>query len=274
VAQLSPPVPGAAPPAVASLAYARGMGRQTAAYPIYKVRMQLLLPCLGLTGLWLVLAIAIWSGQHNAGASAFMLVLAVLSVCAGVLPQNLTPRRGSRCVYVFEHGFIQADNTGPLVEMRWDAVGSVLQRITKTYTNGIYTGTQYLYTLTRSDGLRLKLTGWYKGIAQLGQTIAREVTRVQLPPAFAAVQRGQTIAFGDLTVNAAGIAAAGKGAVPWSEIQAVQIARGYVSVRRSGRWLAWSGQPASKIPNLFVFLTLADQLRAAAATSGGPATRR
>lgn len=273
MAQLSAPIPGTAPPAVAALANTRGMGRQTAAYPIHRVRLQLLIPCLFLTALWLVLGIAIWSGQHNAGAAGFMAALAAASLCAGVLPQNLGPRRGSRCVYVFEHGFIQADRTGPLVEMRWDAVHSVLQRITRTYTNGIYTGTQYLYTVIRVDGMRLKLTGWYKGIAELGQTIAREVTRVQLPLAFAAVQRGETITFGDLTVNGAGIAAAGKGAVPWYEIQAVQISRGYVSVRRAGRWLAWSGQPASKIPNLFVFLTLADQLRAAAATSG-PATRR
>ncbi|MBO0869468.1 MAG: hypothetical protein J2P15_12965 [Micromonosporaceae bacterium] len=269
--QLIPPAPGTAPPTVAALATARGMGRQTGAYPIRRVRLQLLIPALFLTALFGVLAVGIWSGQHNAGAAGFMAALSGAGLCLGVLPQNLTPRRGSRCVYVFEHGFIQGDRTGPVVDMRWDAIGSLLQRITRTYTNGIYTGTQYLYTVTRTDGVKVKLTGWYKGIAELGQTVAREVTRVQLPVAFAAVQRGEALAFGDLTVNMAGIACAGKGAVPWSEIQAVQINRGYVSLRRAGRWLPWSGQPASKIPNLFVFLTLADQLRAAAS---GPATRR
>jgi len=86
----------------------------------------------------------------------------------------------------------------------------------------------------------------------------------QLPNAVALVQQGQTVGFGDLGINAEGLVSTRHGVLPWRELQEVQVVQGYVKLRRAGKWLPWSNQPAAKIPNLFVFLTLADQLQRAA----------
>jgi len=180
---------------------------------------------------------------------------------------NLNPGMAARKLYVFEQGFVQIVRSAP-VEFRWDAITSVLQSITRRYYNGVYVGTTYLYTVTRADGRVTKLTQFYDQIGTFGQTLAQEVTAIQLPRAIEALQAGQTVYFGELAVNLGGIAAAGKGSVPWSEIQAVQINKGYVSLRKHGKWLAWSGKPASTIPNLFVFLTLAERLAGNAQAAG------
>lgn len=251
------------PPDVAQLAHTRGLGRLTGSYGAKRVR---LIPFIGLAllaGGPLVLA-AYFAVRGNWGGALIVVALGGLFLFLLLRTPNISRRQAAKRIYVFEQGFIQVDRTGPRAYFRWDAVGSVLQRITRNYTNGVYTGTTYLYTITRSDGVTVRLTHFYEGIAALGETIAREVTRVQLPRAIAAIQQGQTLGFGDLAINAAGIACAGRGSVPWREIEQVQVNRGYVSLRRAGKWLAWSGKPAAQIPNLFVFLTLAEQLRATA----------
>lgn len=170
-------------------------------------------------------------------------------------------RQAGKRVDVYANGFIQSDASGPRVALRWDSIDSVCQRITRNYPNGISTGTTYIYTITSHDGTTVRLTQFYVGIAALGETIVREVTRVQLPRAMAAIQRGETVTFGELALNARGITCTGRSQVPWAQVDRVQVNRGYVSLRQAGRWQSWSRGQASQIPNLFVFLTLADLLQ-------------
>jgi hypothetical protein len=90
------------------------------------------------------------------------------------------------------------------------------------------------------------------------------VTRVHLPLAATALEQGHTVPFGDLAISSAGIVSSRHGLLPWAELEEVQLQQGYVRLRKAGKWLSWSNKPASEIPNLFVFLTLADQLQRAA----------
>jgi hypothetical protein len=167
-------------------------------------------------------------------------------------------------VYVFEAGLLWSDGRGTLDGYRWDAIMSVKQKIVRQSTYGVHTATTYLYTITRNDGKVLKLTQFYAGIAQLGQGVTEQVARVHLPHAYAAIQRGETVPFGDLAVNAAGVVSGRHGLLPWTDLDGVSVVNGYVSLRKAGKWLPWSGKAASDIPNLFVFLTLAEQLQRAA----------
>jgi hypothetical protein len=255
--------PAPLPPDVATLAYHRQLGPHVATYlPKYLPSWRLFLLLLfagGPIGLAVILVVA---GQP---------VIAVLCGLFGVLflgillySPNFSRKLAGRKVYVFAQGFIQAGAAGPVGDYRWDAIASVQQKITERYVNGIHTGTTYLYTVTRGDGAVVKLTQFYEGIAELGQTISREVTRVQLPRAIEAIQHGQTVPFGDLAIGVAGIVSARHGLLPWNELDQVRVVQGYVKLRKAGKWLPWSHKPAAEIPNLFVFLTLADQLQRAA----------
>jgi hypothetical protein len=250
----------AVPDDVAVLARTRELGAHVATYRPRPLRRGVAL-LLGLAGGVCLLGalVAVLAEVWPAGLACAVLGVLFLYLLARV--PGFSGRHAAKRVDVFEHGFVQSDRGGPRAEFRWDSIGSLCQRITRNYTNGIYTGTTYLYTITRHDGVTVKLTEFYEGIAALGETIAREVGQVQLPRAMEAIQHGQTVIFGDLALNAGGIACTGRGSVPWTDIERVQVNRGYVSLRRAGKWLSWSSRPASQIPNLSVFLTLAELLQ-------------
>jgi hypothetical protein len=254
------PNTGGVPPEVTALARDRQLGEHLAAYRPKLLRRGVVI-LFGLAGgVCLVAALVFVLAEIWPAGLAFAALGGLFLYLLARTP-GLSGRHAAKRVDVFEHGFIQSDHGGPRADFRWDSIRSVCQRITRNYTNGIYTGTTYLYLVTREDGATVKLTQIYDGIAALGETIAREVTRVQLPRAMAAIEQGQTVTFGDLALNAGGLGCSRHGVVPWTEIERVQVNRGYVSLRRAGKWLSWSSKPASQIPNLFVFLTLVDLLQ-------------
>ncbi len=86
----------------------------------------------------------------------------------------------------------------------------------------------------------------------LGRLLETRVTRAQLPKAIERFNTGQAVAFGPLSVGPSGITA-GDQSLPWSEIEDVPTRNGMVSVKRSGKWLAWKRAQVSQIPNYFIF---------------------
>ena len=156
----------------------------------------------------------------------------------------------------------------------WDEVTHVWQAITRHSASGSPTYTDYRYTLRLADGrsrafrgalparaarasgaVRLEPTPGITTpvtIEQLGRLLETGVTRVQLPEALDRFNAGQAVSFGPLTLSPGGIAA-GDQSLPWSEIETVQTRKGVVSVKKSGKRLAWKRAEVSQIPNYFVF---------------------
>jgi hypothetical protein len=175
----------------------------------------------------------------------------------GLMRNPLVVRRLSRKrIYLYDQGFVHADGKGRFDAYRWDQIATVFQRIVSTRYNGIPAGTQYQYTVTRADGTTIKLTNFWQDVPELGGEINLRVSQTQLPAMLDALARGRNIEFGDIVVNAAGVAGR-RGSVPWSEISKVSVDNGQVSLQRAGKFLSLSSTPAAKIPNLPLFLHLA-----------------
>jgi len=172
---------------------------------------------------------------------------------------NLSRKQAARRLHLFEHGLAEVAKNGEVSVFRWDSV-AVLQEITERYANGIYVGTTYVYTLYREDGTTLKVTEFYAQPERWGQAIQHEITRAQLPGLLTGLEQGRTLAYGSLSVNLGGVATA-KGSLTWSEIEKVEISQGVLVLHKHGKKLPWARVPVKKIPNLFLFLALVDQLR-------------
>jgi len=160
------------------------------------------------------------------------------------------------------------------VSVGWDEVTHVWQAITRHSANGSPTYTDYRYTVRLADGRSREFRGTLPArsarasgavqleptpgavkpvtIEQLGRLLESGVTRAQLPKAIDRLNAGQAVSFGPLTVSPSGIAA-GDQSLPWSEIEEVETRKGMVSVKRSGKWLAWKRAQVSEIPNYFIF---------------------
>lgn len=179
---------------------------------------------------------------------------------------NLSKSLAARRMYLYEQGFVLVERPEDPQVYRWDAIDTVFQKIVSTRMYGFEVTKKYLYTITRRDGGTAKLTVFWDGIDQLGPHINERVSTALLPGALAAIERGQGIQFGDMTLSASGIAGKRK-SVTWSEVSDVRIAAGYVRVKAQGKFLSLSTTAAADLPNLPLFLTLADRLRRAGQTA-------
>jgi hypothetical protein len=186
--------------------------------------------------------------------------------------QNVAAGRSLR-FFVFPWGVQWVDGDEEVTAC-WEEVTHVWQAITRHSANGTPTYTDYRFTLRLADGRSRDLRGTLRSrsaqasgavrlepaprattpvtIEQLGRLLETGVTRVQLPKAIDCINAGQAVTFGPLTVSPAGIAA-GAQSLPWSQIEEVRTRREIISVKKSGKWLAWKTAQVSQIPNYFVF---------------------
>jgi hypothetical protein len=192
-------------------------------------------------------------GHVGTPSSVFLgLLLAVLGIFLVLRSWNVL--KSSLAVYLCEQGLIYSRANVSPQPFRWDQI-QVWRSVTKHYRNGVYTGTTSVYTIQRQDGYRVVLSDDLHQIQSLGETICNQVTKWRLPHALQAYQRGETVQFGSLSLNQQGISN-GSDLLPWSQIEAIDVKEGVVSVKRRGSWFRWCKVGASAIPNVFVFLAL------------------
>ena len=157
---------------------------------------------------------------------------------------------------VFERGF--AFQRPHQVEcVRWDALSSVRMKSWQWWGTRIFR-----CQLALKDGNRIsfaKNTIDFPGIAHLCDRIQVELTSRQFPPALEAFEQGETLQFGPISVSSLGITKSGK-CLPWSEIEKIQLQNGCLVILQSTNSLVWPHATPNTVPNVFVFLTLVQQI--------------
>ncbi len=162
-------------------------------------------------------------------------------------------------VYVCPAGLLY-QHQGKTEAIRWDQVEAFWQRVVRRSSYGIQVGTLHLYTVQRNDGTTFKFNDQLYNVEALGNTIARETARLQLPRFIAAYQAGQTVNFGQIGLNQQGVSN-GKELLPWHQIKEIKVNQGFISIQKEGNnRLRWKTVQASKIPNINVFMALVDSI--------------
>lgn len=129
--------------------------------------------------------------------------LAVLRLVTAVWIVVDAVRSRDKHVYICPGGLLY-QHSGKTEAIRWNQVESFWQHVVRRYSYGIQTGTTHLYTLRRNDGATFKFNDQIYNVETPGNTIARETTRSLLPRCIAAYQAGQTITFGQISLNQQG----------------------------------------------------------------------
>ena len=165
----------------------------------------------------------------------------------------------NKAAVLYEKGLAYNDRKGVQV-WRWEDVHYFFIAITKHYTNGIYTGTTYVYTLQKTDGSRLVLNNTLGKVQDLGGAIQQKVFPIQYQRMVDVVKQGQWLNLGPIMLNKDGIKM-DKKVYTWAEVEQVGIQRGYVSVKKlNGGWFSGASTPVAAIPNLDPFLAIVDQI--------------
>jgi hypothetical protein len=185
-------------------------------------------------------------------------------VAMAVVADIFAIRTLRRTVDVFANGLVVTNGAKRDI-LRWDQAASITQYILRRYTNGIYSGTTHRYTLRMADGRSILFSDGIRKLEDLGRLIQAGVSNELLPRALAAVQMGQTIAFGKFSLNRDAIMR-GQATLPWSEVSSIDLQRGFISVRKRGQRIAWGTASVGRTPNLYIFLNVAERLRKAASS--------
>ncbi len=230
-----------------------------------------LLPSSRLGGLGIAAAVLALLGIVMLASSnalgAVVLVIAATLVVYIVRGAAVNSQHSGACLATFEAGMVYIDHQGQDHVFHWDST-TVRQRIVHYTRAGSRTRTSYEYRLTGPDGATLTLSqsSNLAGLAnpeKWGPEIQDGITRAQLPGALRTIAGGGTITFGPIQLDSEAVTARGS-SVPWSDIDQIKVVQGHVSLRVAGRWLSLINTEVSKVPNFFVFHTLAEHLRAAA----------
>lgn len=180
---------------------------------------------------------------------------------------NLNRAAAARRLYLFELGFVLAGRPEDPQVYRWDGIDTVFQHIVRrSYSYGLYTQTMCSFTVTRWDGVSVKLGNFWNDALTLGTYVNQQVSDALLPAMLTSIQEGHKVQFGAMTLAREGITAK-RGSATWAEVRKVNLGNGYVNVFVAGRKLSLAGAAASKVPNLPLFLTLVSQLRGSATTN-------
>ena len=210
---------------------------------------------LGLLALFLGFDAYSREGLGRAGDAALLpLRLAGGALMAGALIVYNVWRNWPLRAALYENGFAHFDRKG-LKQVRWEQIEAVWQRVTKHYTNGVYTGTTHHYTVQAQNGVKLVLDDQLAKVEDLGNAIQAGAAKSLWPKYVAALQAGQRLVFGPLALDANGLYASKK-ALQWKDIKAIRIARGIISIKKEGGWFNWASATVPQIPNFYIFYEL------------------
>ena len=183
------------------------------------------------------------------------LVLSLISLVIGVLVVISAWRNWPLAAALYEGG-LAFNNRGGLQQVRWNEITSVLQNVSRHYTNGVYTGTTHVYTIVGTAGQKIVLDDRLgKQVEELGREVQTNSIEHLFPRYWQSVQAGQKVAFGPLALDQNKLYA-GKKELAWSEVKAVRIKNGVISIQKDKGWLQWASASVPQIPNFFVFYAL------------------
>ncbi len=256
-----------------ALARTHNVGTPLAQYKSQSVSMIFWAVIVAIVGVLCMLALLAGFNLTDILAALFGIVLLVYAVSRIATALN---NRGAR-VYICSEGLIRAAK-GVTEVQRWDQISEVWKlfrrsiwsfsffsdatiRVGKSVNRPIYV--LDAYKLRRTDGSEVTIDRAFNKFKQLGQAIELEMTNRLMPDVLARYNAGQLVRFGDLAFSQQGITVPGGKVIPWPEVTNVVVIKGgfiYIYSRKQGQLLpSIDVVEMWKVPNAFVFLTLAKQ---------------
>ena len=215
---------------------------------------------MALTGVLLIASAGLLGVATLGGLSGVALMVSLLLgmvlLLAGLWLVAISRQEKHSRFLVLERG-LAFEQPNQIKCIRWDALSTVRMKSWQRW--GTRTFCCYLQ-LKNGDRIKFaKNTLEFPGIAHLCDRIQVELTSRQLTPALEAFEEGETLHFGPIEVSRAGITNQGD-CIPWEAIQDIQLQNGCIVILQSPNPVIWSDATPDTVPNIFVLLTLVQQI--------------
>lgn len=173
---------------------------------------------------------------------------------------DFSRRQAAKRLHLFENGLIVHPESGDgRAVIRWDSV-RLYQDITQKIINGIPSTTEYVYSAVGPGRDHARITHFYEGPETWGPHMQQAVLQAQGPAALESILAGETVNFGEFSLSRTGLTARGKGHLPWSGVQEIQVSAGWANAMGTGGSGRRCSAAVSDIANLHVFLAVAQHL--------------
>ncbi|MFD9948315.1 DUF6585 family protein [Nonomuraea sp. NPDC059023] len=160
-------------------------------------------------------------------------------------------------MHLFEHGLVVRLPDGRVQGLRWESV-TVLKDVIDPFRS--------VYSLTDGGSAPVVIDGFERP-EQWGPAIHGAVLRAHLPQARAALQAGNTVAFGEIAATQQALLTPA-GVVPWPEISEIGVENGVASIKVRQQWRPLTTTHVRDLPNFLVLFTLIEELKGGAPASG------
>ncbi|MFI6173882.1 DUF6585 family protein [Nocardia sp. NPDC051052] len=178
-------------------------------------------------------------------------------------------------VFVYHNGVIwqhrrknkrSADGweTERLDQFYWADIADFTQSSRHEATPNGLTRTTHSFWFTLHDGRKFHISreghhgskaSFFNGLERFAATVDPLVTAAQIPLAEHALQEGQKISCGILSVDVNGIYSA-RNFLAWPDLEEMTFTNGSLAIRKRGKRLKWTTASASRVANLSLFLAI------------------
>ncbi|MFF2085192.1 DUF6585 family protein [Nocardia sp. NPDC058176] len=194
-------------------------------------------------------AVGAWQG----GVS--LLAIAALPVLLAFRRGMINRQNRAARIDLFDHGVTVYRSGQRVAGFRWDST-EVRQETIPFHDTVAVT---YLLQLSGPGGVEATIDE--EGFARArewARAIQSAVTATQLPAAVAAIDNGDTVTFGELSLSLDALTFRAE-SFPWDNIHLIDARSGHIRIKTAGTWRSLT--PVSTIPNFYIFNELAERLR-------------
>ena len=141
------------------------------------------------------------------------------------------------------------------------AVGAAVHAARRTKGNRLDPNTTNITVRLVGEGKRkLSLTSNDKGVVRALEEVLSRVNPRLVADAQRLIQHGQPATFGPVSLSVRGVSFARKDPIAFSDIEEVGIKSGKLRLKKRGTWLHAFAIPLKRIPNVFAFMELYEEL--------------
>jgi hypothetical protein len=205
--------------------------------------------------------------ERQSGGWYYGLPMLVLSVLVLWLAVWLRYLPGPRKTWVawYEHGVVERVADAPPRAYHWDAIRSVARADVKV-VKSLRTYMVYRLLILPEDGDVISVDNWFDGAKEFAEKLAPAFAQARLPRALAQLEAGEELRFGgQLCADADGIRGVDR-SLAWRDLERIEFrSGGMMNIYKRGARKAWMSVSAAGLPNLLLFLGLAEEMRRRAA---------
>lgn len=161
--------------------------------------------------------------------------------------------------WICDNGFLYQQAPSPLTACAWVDVESVRRLDVLRVFNGIPAGTNRSTYIKTTEGKLINLSGEFPQYLALSEQVVRRVSEARLPVIAALIDAGESVAFGSFSLDHHGVGFDGRH-LGWPDVQWIGLDRDTIQVLRHGQHKPWVSERAWGLPNMPIFLTLANAL--------------